>query len=61
MRTGTDVVIELLVDDGMQNRAHRANIVNDEYGCSGNCSGPHKAHGFMTCQSFAAKFESKSA
>jgi uncharacterized protein YkwD len=43
-----DVIVSLLVDDGVKSRGHRENLFNDSFRAVGIACGPHKAFGIMT-------------
>jgi uncharacterized protein YkwD len=47
------IVIQLLVDDGVPSRGHRANIMRKEYGSIGVSIGGHKIYGAMCVVDFA--------
>jgi len=51
---GRAVVMQLLTDDGVPSRGHRANIFNADFKVMGCCSGEHKQYGSMTCLDYAA-------
>jgi uncharacterized protein YkwD len=43
-----DVIVSLLVDDGVKSKAHRDNLFNPSFKCVGIACGPHKTFGIMT-------------
>ena len=45
--SGFDVVMRLLIDDGVSSRVNRSNLLNPSYGVTGICSGAHAAFDFM--------------
>jgi uncharacterized protein YkwD len=49
MTTGRDVVLKLLVDDGVLDRRHRTKIFNADFKLIGSFSSPHNELGTMTC------------
>ena len=51
-----DVVIQLLIDDGVQGRGHRTNIFNPAFRVMGCHTGQHKAYTYMTCIDYAGGF-----
>lgn len=46
-RHGRDVVVQLLVDDGVPGRGHRKNLFKHELNASGVACGPHKTYRHM--------------
>jgi uncharacterized protein YkwD len=42
--TGRDIVIQLLVDDGVRDRAHRKNLMNPLFRRTGIACGPHRKY-----------------
>jgi len=52
----TDVVDDLIVDDGVQNRGHRLAIYNDAFELAGVAIGPHKVFGQMLVVNFSVGF-----
>ena len=54
--TAIEVVLQLLVDDGVPNRGHRENLFNDDFRTCGVYSGQHKDFDTMTCVDYAASF-----
>ena len=57
--TGKDIVIALLIDDGVEDRGHRNNILNPAYKNIGAAIGPHKKYGTMCCIDFAYGYQEK--
>ena len=53
MRTGRDIVMHLLVDEGVPSLAHRENILNPSYRTIGVGHAPHRRYGKMTVQEFS--------
>lgn len=49
-------MIQLIVDDGVQNRGHRENIFNTEFNVMGCYTNPHKDFNQMTCIDYAGAF-----
>ncbi len=51
--TARAVVIQLIVDDGVRGRGHRANIFHKGFRLVGIASGPHASYGSMVVTDFA--------
>jgi len=51
-----EVMIQLIVDDGVQNRGHRENIFNTEFNVMGCHTSVHKDFNQMTCVDYAGAF-----
>ena len=58
-QTGEDIVMQLFIDDGVKDRGHRENLMNDDFRVVGCFSGPHKQYEIMNCQDFAFDFHKK--
>ena len=54
--TAKDVILQLIVDDGVHNRGHRENIFNSEFNVMGCYSGEHQDFNFMTCIDYCGAF-----
>lgn len=54
--TAMDVILQLVVDDGVPNRGHRDNIFNPDFRVVGINTGPHKDFETMTNLDYAAAF-----
>ena len=50
---GRDIVIQLLIDDGVPDRSHRHTMFNPHFKVMGCFSGPHKQYGSMSCIDYA--------
>jgi uncharacterized protein YkwD len=59
--TARDIVINLLVDDGVPTRGHRNNIFNSSYIVTGVSCGNHPLFGGMCVCTFAGGFTEKSS
>jgi uncharacterized protein YkwD len=59
--TARDIVINLIVDDGIPARGHRNNIFNSSYIVTGVSCGKHPLFGGMCVCTFAGGFTEKSA
>jgi len=57
--TARDIVIDLLIDDGVPDRGHRANIFNANYRMTGIAYGPHSSYGSICVIVFAGGFVEK--
>ena len=51
-----EVVIQLLVDDGVPDRGHRSNLLDGDWGTEGVACGPHRRYGQMCVMDFAVKY-----
>lgn len=49
-------MIQLIVDDGVQNRGHRENILNAEFNVMGCFTDEHKDFNQMSCIDYAGAF-----
>lgn len=49
-------MIQLIVDDGVQNKGHRENVFNPEFRIMGCFSGAHKDFNNMSCIDYAGAF-----
>ncbi|HEX8176079.1 MAG TPA: CAP domain-containing protein [Pyrinomonadaceae bacterium] len=59
--TARDIVINLLIDDGVPSRGHRNNIFNSSYIVTGVACGSHPLFGGMCVCTFAGGFTDKPA
>jgi uncharacterized protein YkwD len=53
MRTGRDIVMHLLVDEGVPSLGHRENILEPSYRTIGVGHAPHRRYGTVTVQDFS--------
>jgi len=51
-----EVVIQLLVDDGVPDRGHRDNILDPDWGASGVACGPHRGYQQICVMDYAVKY-----
>lgn len=51
-----EVVIQLLVDDGVPDRGHRDNLLNPRWGVEGIACGPHRDYGQICVMNFAVRY-----
>lgn len=58
--TARDIVINLIIDDGVPSRGHRGNIFNSSYIVTGISCGSHPLFGGMCVCTFAGGFTEKS-
>ena len=58
---GKDVVIDLIVDDGVSSRGHRSNIFNPAFDTMGCFTGPHTQYNNMTTIDYSGGFIEKGA
>ncbi len=54
--TPRDIVIQLIVDDGLSGRKHRKNIFNSTFNYAGAAYGPHAIYGSVCNIDFAANY-----
>ena len=54
---GRDIIIALIVDDGVPDRGHRANIFKEDFHKTGISHGPHSKSKYMTCNVFAGDYQ----
>jgi hypothetical protein len=57
--TAREIVIELIVDDDVPGRGHRANIFNKDFVFVGLAVGPHPGYGAVCVQDFAWSFKDR--
>ncbi|KAM3127860.1 hypothetical protein pb186bvf_020050 [Paramecium bursaria] len=55
--TGEDVVIQLIIDDGVASRGHRKNCFSPNFNLVGIADGPHKKYKTLAVFDFAGEFE----
>jgi uncharacterized protein YkwD len=55
-RTARDIVLALIIDDGVRGRGHRKNIFNPNYNVAGAAYGPHARFGSVCDIDFAGAF-----
>jgi uncharacterized protein YkwD len=57
--TGRDIVVQLLIDDGVPSRGHRKNNLGKDFAFVGVAAGTHKNYGMMAVLDFAAVYTEK--
>jgi hypothetical protein len=57
--TGRDIVVQLLIDDGVSSRGHRKNNMGKDFAFVGVAAGTHKRYGMMAVLDFAAVYTEK--
>ena len=57
--TAQDIVAELLIDDGVETRGHRQNILSASFTYVGVAIGNHKKYKTMCCIDFASGYKEK--
>jgi uncharacterized protein YkwD len=55
---GREIVVDLLIDDGVPSRGHRQNIMKRDYNQTGTATGPHPQYGSMCVINYARDYES---
>jgi uncharacterized protein YkwD len=53
------IVIYLLIDDGVKSRGHRKNFLNPDFKMMGVATGSHPEYGSMTVMDFAGSYKTK--
>jgi len=48
----SDIITNLLIDDGVSTRGHRKNLLNPDYKFVGACVGPHSSYRFFSVMDF---------
>ena len=59
-KSARDIVLALIVDDGVRGRGHRKNIFSSTYNVAGAAYGPHAIYGSVCSIEFAGGFADKS-
>jgi uncharacterized protein YkwD len=57
--TARDVVLQLIIDDGIPSRGHRTNLFGASFGEIGIKAGYHRVYGTMTVMDFAGSYTGK--
>jgi uncharacterized protein YkwD len=58
-KTARDVIIQLIVDDGVPSRGHRSNIFNEKFTVVGTALGTHPKYRTLCVQDFAGGYKEK--
>lgn len=58
-KTGKDVVISLIVDDGVMNRGHRSNILSKDFAKTGVACAAHSQWDACTVLDYASEYTHK--
>ena len=56
---GRDIVVQLLIDDGVSSRGHRNNILNKNFKYAGGAIGSHSKFTYMCVIDYANEYRSK--
>ena len=54
--TGRDIILQLIVDDGVPGRGHRTNCFNPDFNVVGVATGTHKVYNFCCVMDLATEF-----
>jgi uncharacterized protein YkwD len=55
--TASEIVMQLIIDDGVPDRSHRLNIFNENYTLVGVSCGPHHSFGSICVMNFAESYK----
>ncbi len=58
-KTARDVIIQLIVDDGVSSRGHRRNIFNEKFTVVGTALGTHPKYRTLCVQDFAGGYQER--
>lgn len=59
MNVAQEIVIQLLIDDGVLSRGHRKNILSNEFNFVGVSFGQHSKHKCICVMDFASEIHQK--
>jgi uncharacterized protein YkwD len=59
-RTARNIVVALIIDDGIRSRGHRKNLFNPKFTVAGAAYGPHARYGRVCTTDFAGSYAERS-
>jgi uncharacterized protein YkwD len=58
-REAREVIVDLLIDDGVANRGHRKSLLDPRWRYVGIACGPHARYGIMCVMDFASSYQAR--